>query len=407
MIYVVIGASAAGINGAKELRKLDQNADIILISEDKYIYSRCILHHYMEGIRNINQLDFAENNFIEENNITWKKGTKAIDINPKSQIVKLSNGEEIHFDKLLIASGSKTFFPNIDNIKAPNSVGLHNLEDCEKIMELAEKAENIVIMGGGLVGIDALTGLLKTGKSLSIVETKSHMLPMQLDKKSSETYEKAFSDLGVKQYYNRGIKEILTDENGNINYILLTNDEKIACDLLVVTAGVRANVEFLENSDIETDKFGLIIDEYGKTNYDNIYGAGDVTGRNPIWPSAVKEGIIAASNMAGRKRKMTDFFASKSTMNFLNIPTMSIGINEVEDETYNVEILNDKIGNYKKIIHKNGKICGAILQGDLSYAGVLTQLIAYNIDVSKVKKSLFNIDYSDFFHMRDNFEFTY
>mgnify|MGYP000070250712 FL=1 len=103
---------------------------------------------------------------------------------------------------------------------------------------------------------------------------------------------------------------------------------------------------------------------------------------------------------------MDDFFASKSTMNFLGIPTMSLGIPERPDDSYDV-VMEDKDGIYRKVIHKNGKIYGAILQGDLSYGGVLTQLIAGKIDVSKVKKPLFEIDYSDFFHTKENFEFYY
>ena len=101
-----------------------------------------------------------------------------------------------------------------------------------------------------------------------------------------------------------------------------------------------------------------------------------------------------------------DFFASKSTMNFFGIPTMSLGQAEPQDETELVETQEGKDG-YKKIIHKNGRILGAIIQGDLSYSGVLQQLIARRIDVSRVKKPIFEIDYSDFFHVGDNFEYYY
>ena len=178
------------------------------------------------------------------------------------------------------------------------------------------------------------------------------------------------------------------------------------CELVIVATGVRSNIAFLENSNVECDRFGLLIDEMGKTNIENIYGAGDVTGRNPIWPTAVKEGIIAANNMLGKEMIMTDFFGSKNTMNFVGIATMSLGAVEPEDETYTVEVRNDEKG-YKKIIHKDGKIYGALIQGDLDYAGVLTQLIKEKIDVSKVTKSLFDIDYADFFNIEENFEFSY
>jgi len=376
MKYVVLGASASGINGAQELRNLDKEAEITLISKDDKIYSRCILHHYMEGIRDVKKLEFVEDDFINKNNIKWIKNAEASKVDVQSKEVIISTGETVEFDKLLIATGANTFFPPIPNLKAaPNAIGFRNFDDCEKIMEMSKTCENIVVMGAGLVGIDVISGLIHTGKNIALVEMKDHMLSIQLDKKAALAYEKGFESKGVKQYYEKGIKELIVDEKGKITEISLTNGEKIPCDLLIVAAGVRSNVSFLEGSGIEIDKFGLLIDAFGKTNCEDIYGAGDVTGRNPIWPTAVKEGIIAANNMAGIKSEMTDFFASKSTMNFLGIPTLSLGINEPVDETYMVEIENDDRGNYKKIIHRDGKIYGAILQGDLSYAGVLTQLI--------------------------------
>ena len=408
MKYVVLGASAAGISGVSQLRTLDKEAEITLVSKDDKIYSRCILHHYMEGIRDVKKLEFVEDNFIEKNNINWVKGVAVTGVDINEKCVKLENGESVGYDKLLIATGSHTFFPPIPHLKtAKNSIGFRNFDDCEKIMEMSKTCKNVVIMGAGLVGIDVISGLLHTDCTVHLVEMQNRMLSIQLDKRAASTYEEAFASHGVKQYYEKGVKELIVDEDEKITEILLTNGETIPCDLLICCAGVRANVEFLQDSGIECDKFGLLIDAAGKTNVEGVFGAGDVSGRNPIWPVAVKEGIIAASNMCGIEAEMDDFFASKSTMNFLGIPTMSLGINTPQDDTYEVEIESDDNGNYKKIIHKEGKIYGAIIQGDLSYAGVLTQLIRRKIDVSKLSKPLFKIDYADFFNEDDKFEFYY
>ncbi|WP_455541959.1 NAD(P)/FAD-dependent oxidoreductase [Intestinibacter sp.] len=408
MKYIVLGASASGINGARQIRRHDENAEIVLISKDENIYSRCILHHYLEGIRNVKQLEFVEDNFIENNKIRWIKGVEATSLDTENKIVHLSNGDKESFDKLLISTGSSSFFPPIENLNtAKNVVGLRNLSDCEVILSKLDEVKNIVILGGGLVAIDAASGLMHKGKNIYLVERSDRMLQKQLDKKAAKTYIDAFEKEGVTQFYNSGVTKLNVDENGYVKSVETPDKGEIPCDLFICAAGVRSNVKFLEGSGVELDRFGLIIDEHGKTNIDYIYGAGDVTGRSPIWPAAVKQGIIAADNMCGKDTVMTDFFASKSTMNFLGIPTMSLGINEPEDDTYTVEILEDNKGNYKKIIHKDGKIYGAIIQGDLSYAGILTQLIREKIDVSKVKKSIFDIDYSDFFHIQDNFEFTY
>ena len=407
MRYVVIGASAAGISGAKTLRELDKNAEIVLISKDENVYSRCILHHYISSHRDVDALNFTGKEFFDENNITWMKGLEVKALNDKEQTLELSNGETLSYDKLLVCSGASAFIPPVPGLREGNNVvGLRNLDDAILIKEQAKKVKNVVVLGAGLVGIDAVSGLLGQGLNISLVEMSNKILPLQLDKHASDVYEKKFIEEGVSLKLDVKAEKLLLDENNNPKALVLNTGEEVPCELVIVATGVRSNIAFMENSNVECDRFGLIIDAKGKTNVENIYGAGDVTGRNPIWPTAVKEGIIAAHNMLGKEMIMTDFFGSKNTMNFVGIATMSLGMVEPADETYIVETKVEG-DNYKKIIHKDGKIYGAIIQGDLSYAGVLTQLIKENIDVSKVTKSLFDIDYADFFNIEKNFEFSY
>lgn len=407
MRYVVIGASAAGISGAKTLRELDKNAEIVLISKDENVYSRCILHHYISSHRDVDALNFTGKEFFEENNITWMKGLEVKALNDKEQTLELSNGETLSYDKLLVCSGASAFIPPVPGLREGNNVvGLRNLDDAILIKEQAKKVKNVVVLGAGLVGIDAVSGLLGQGLNISLVEMSNKILPLQLDKHASDVYEKKFIEEGVSLKLDVKAEKLLLDENNNPKALVLNTGEEVPCELVIVATGVRSNVAFMENSNVECDRFGLIIDAKGQTNIENIYGAGDVTGRNPIWPTAVKEGIIAAHNMLGKEMVMTDFFGSKNTMNFVGIATMSLGMVEPADETYIVETKVED-NNYKKIIHKDGKIYCAIIQGDLSYAGVLTQLIKENIDVSKVTKSLFDIDYADFFNIEKNFEFSY
>ncbi|WP_373214155.1 NAD(P)/FAD-dependent oxidoreductase [Ruminococcus sp. 5_1_39BFAA] len=407
MKYVVLGSSAAGVNGVRELRKLDKNSEIVLISKDKAIYSRCILHQYLSGERNMEQLCFAEQDFEQLYKVNWMKGRSCVGLKPREKLVLLEDGEEVSYDKLLIATGSHTFVPPVKNLKeAKNVVGFRNIEDMEVLKEVAKKAENIIVMGAGLVGMDCAVGFLELGVKVTMVEMAGWLLSKQLDERAAKTYQDAFEKQGIRQYYGVGISEVILDEEQMIREAVLTDGTRLPCDYVVVTAGVRSNVEFLEGTGIETSRFGLLYDETGKTSDDNIYGAGDVSGTSPIWPVAVKEGIVAASNMAGVPRKMTDFFASKSTMNFLGIPSMSLGDVNCGDEGVTAEVKETK-DSYKKILHKDGKIVGAVLQGDLAYGGILQQLIARKIDVRKVKKPIFDIDYSDFFHIKENFEFYF
>ncbi|MGQ4244970.1 NAD(P)/FAD-dependent oxidoreductase [Enterococcus casseliflavus] len=406
MNYVVVGASAAGINGVRTLRQLDPTAKITLISQDEHIYSRCILHHYIEGSRNVKELSFVEEGFIENNQIDWVKGALVTGIDPARQELYLSNEETVPYDKVLLATGASTFYPPVPNLSiAKNVVGLRTLADAAVIREKITTADNIVVMGAGLVGIDAVEGLVHRGKRVTLVEFGPRLLPIQLDERAAQTYQVAFEKAGVNQFYETAVKEVIMDEEDKVAQLQLSDGQVIDCDLLIVATGVRANVQFIGDS-IDCDRFGLLFDAMGRTNCPNVYGAGDISGRNPIWPAAVKEGIVAASNMVGVQRELTDFFASKSTMTFLNIHSLSLGKPYPEDETYTVEI-DDQPKVYRKIIHKDGVIHGAIIQGDLSYTGILTQMVKKGIPTHRQGRSLFEVTYADFFDLKENLEFAF
>ena len=407
MAYVVVGASASGINAVRTLREIDKNTEIILVSKDEYVYSRCILHHFLDGRREIKALDFTPDNFFEMYNIKWIKGVEVIGIDTKEKKLKLSNDEELSYDKVLLAAGASSFLPPIENLRTANNViGLRNLDDAIKIKEEVKKVKNVAILGAGLVGVDALAGILDYDVNITLIEMGDRILPLQLDNYAAEVYQERLKEEGVNFKFGVKAEKVIVDESNNPVAIKLNTSEEVPCELIIACTGVRSNIGFINDSGIECDKFGLIINEKGETNVKDVYGAGDITGRNPIWPTAVKEGLIAANNMTGKDVYMDDFFGSKNTMNFCGIATMSLGLVIKPDDSYEEEVeINGK--DYKKIIHKDGVIYGAIIQGDLSYVGVLTQLIKEKIDVNKVKKSLFDIDYADFFNIKENLEYTY
>ncbi|ONI47917.1 nitrate reductase [Candidatus Epulonipiscioides saccharophilum] len=413
MKYIVIGASAAGINGIRRLRELDPKAEIILISKDEKIYSRCILHHYIAKQRDLDALSFVSKNFIEDNNITWIKGEAVTSLDTTTKEVKTSSNRVMKYDKLLLAAGGSVKLPPIPNLaEATNVLSLHNLQDADQINEAIKKAKNIIVLGAGLIGMDIVSGIIPNNKgrlrskNITIVEMQPHLLSLQLDEKAAQTYQNIFTQLGINQFYNVKITDLVLNHKNKIKKIILSNGKELSCDLFLVASGIASNIEFLKDSGIKLDNFGVLIDKTGQTSDPHVYAAGDITGRNPIWPVAVKEGIIAASNMFGIYKEMDDFFISKSTMNFFNIPTMSLGTPNVNLDEYEVEIEDDG-ENYKKLVHKDGKIIGAILQGNLDYSGVLTQLIAHKIDLTKIPKPILKINYADFFHQNKNLEFVY
>ena len=407
MAYVVVGASAAGINAAKTLREINKDIEIILVSKDEHVYSRCILHHFLDGRRNIDNLDFSPAEFFEKYDVKWIKGVEVTAIDTKEKKLKLDNGENLYYEKVLLATGASSFLPPIENLRTANNViGLRNLDDAIKIKEIAPKVNNIIILGAGLVGVDAMAGLLDYDAKVTMIEMGDRILPLQLDHYAANVYIERLKEEGVDFRFNVRAEKVIVDENNNPVAIKLNTGEEVPGELIIACTGVRSNVGFLEGSGIECDKFGLIFNPKGETNVKEVYGAGDISGRNPIWPTAVKEGLIAANNMCDKEIYMEDFFGSKNTMNFCGVATMSLGTVIKPDDTYK-EAVEVKGKDYKKIIHKDGVIYGAIVQGDLSYVGILTQIIKDKINVDRVKKPIFQIDYSDFFNEKQNLEFVY
>lgn len=407
MAYVVVGASAAGINAAKTLREINKDIEIILVSKDEHVYSRCILHHFLDGRRNIDDLDFSPAEFFEKYDVKWIKGVEVTAIDTKEKKLKLDNGENLYYEKVLLATGASSFLPPIENLRTANNViGLRNLDDAIKIKEIAPKVNNIIILGAGLVGVDAMAGLLDYDAKVTMIEMGDRILPLQLDHYAANVYIERLKEEGVDFRFNVRAEKVIVDENNNPVAIKLNTGEEVPGELIIACTGVRSNVGFLDGSGIECDKFGLIFNPKGETNVKEVYGAGDISGRNPIWPTAVKEGLIAANNMCDKEIYMEDFFGSKNTMNFCGVATMSLGTVIKPDDTYK-EAVEVKGKDYKKIIHKDGVIYGAIVQGDLSYVGILTQIIKDKINVDRVKKPIFQIDYSDFFNEKQNLEFVY
>lgn len=406
MNYVVLGASAAGINAAKTLRELDKDSSIVIISKDENIYSRCMLHHVISEHRTLKQINFVDEDFMEKNNINWISGKIVKGIDTDKKLVQMED-IVVNYDKLLIATGASSAIPPIKNLREGNFVySVRNIDDIYKIKEKAEKSKNVVIIGAGLVGIDALIGLFKYEQlDISVVFMEKYILDRQLDEYTASVYENKFKEKGVKFYPSASIQEIILDDSKNVKGVAFSNGEILDADMVIVATGVKANADFLDKTGIEYDR-GIIIDDRCQTTQKDIYAAGDVVGKNAIWPIAVKQGIVAAHNMVGKDKKIEDEFAFKNSMNFMDIPTISIGMNTPVDDSYKV-LTRHGDDCYKKFIFKDNIIYGAVIQGDISYVGVLTHLIKNKVEISDLENRIFDVCYADFFNMKENGEFCY
>lgn len=404
MKYVIIGTGAAGITAAKEIRKLEEKAKITMISADEHVHSRCMLHKYLSHEKTAEELSFVEEDFFEKNRIGEVHGQiEAIDT--VDRVVDTKEGESICYDKLLISTGANSFIPPVGDLrKAKNVFGLRHLKDAQAIDKMTENAEKILIIGSGLVGLDAAYGLIERGKQVTVVEMAEQILPVQLDAHGAEAYQELFEQAGVKFYLGCRADGAVCEEDGMIRTVTLDTGRKLSCDLIIVAAGVRPAVEFLGQSGIETDR-GIKVNAKMETNVPDVYAAGDVTGLSGIWPNAMKQGQTAARNMCGVLTEYTDTFAAKNTINFFGLVTLCLGKikAEAEDEVFTEEDRN----GYRRLILRNGIVQGILLQGDISHSGIWQYIIKNRIEIGFLKEKIFQITFADFYETAERGKYVW
>ena len=405
MEYVILGAGAAGITAAKTIRKADREGKITVISTDTQVHSRCMLHKYLSHERDAAGISFIDPDFFEKNQITWLPGKTVSRLDTQGKKVYTDQGDEMSYDRLLIATGAESFIPPVGNLReAENVFGLRHLRDAQAIDELAKDAENIVIIGSGLVGLDAAYGLMETGKKVSIVEMADQILPVQLDKTAAFEYQKRFEKAGAVFYLGRKAADTVMGEDKIIREIILDNGEKLPCDLIIVAAGVRSAVAGMEGEGIVIDR-GIKVDDYLQTGAEGVYAAGDVTGLSGIWPNAQKQGETAALNMCGSHVEYTDRYAIKNTINFFGLVSMCVGV--ILPQEGDVVIAREDSRNYKRVVLRDGKAVGVLLQGDISHGGIWQYLIKNQIDLAGIKKDIFDLNFGDFYGIKDNGEYQW
>ena len=368
MIHVIIGVGAAGITAAKTIRENDPDADITMISTDEHVHSRCMLHRYLSHERNEDTLSFVEPDFFETYRIQWINDVSVRTIDTAEQTVVLNDDTCCSYDRLLIATGANSFIPPVGQFREANNVfGLRHLSDAQAIRPLADQANRILVVGSGLVGMDAAYAFLEQGKDVTVVEMADRILPIQLNETAGNAYRTLFESHGCKFLLGKKASETHINESGAIDFVQVSDTME--------------------------------------TNCPNIFAAGDVTGLSGIWPNAMKQGQVAALNMCGTQAEYTDRYAMKNTMNFYELVTLSLGRGVAEEGDIVLE--EEDAHNYRRAIIRDGKLDSILLQGKIDYSGIYQYLIKNQIDLSGKEQDIFHLSFADFYGVKENGAYCY
>ncbi|MCL1941091.1 MAG: FAD-dependent oxidoreductase [Synergistaceae bacterium] len=393
MKHVIIGAGAAGLTAAKTIRALKPQDEIIVISEDEQVVSRCMLHKYISGERSAEALSFVPEGFFDANRIEWRGGLKVTGVGTSARAVLCGNGT-IGYDKLLVATGAISAVPPIGSLRsAKNVFGLRHLSDAKAIREAALRSQKVVVIGGGLVGLDAVYALLEMKKDVTVVELEPRILAINLDERAAGAYQSRFEAADCKFRLGYKVTGTAEDSEGNVTQVLLDDGSGLPCDLVVVATGVRSAVGFLEGSEIVCPR-AITVDQYMATSCPDVYAAGDVTGLSGTWPNAMRQGETAARNMCGSEKIYEDTFAAKNTMNFFGLVTLSVGALKPEEGDVVKQREDRRV--YQKVILRDGRAVGVVLQGDISNSGFWQYFIKNGTRIDAMNKPVWKLSFADF-----------
>jgi NAD(P)H-nitrite reductase large subunit len=410
MNHLIIGAGAAGIMAAGTVLKEKPGDTVTIVSQDEEIYSRCMLHKFISGERDAPSLNFINDDLLARENIRWIKGKTITRLDGVARTAYAGDEEIATGDTVLIATGADSVTPPIGELRtAKNAFGLRHLDDARAIAAAAKDARKIAVIGAGLVGLDAVYGLLEYGEKtgshfdITVIEMAPTALAVNLDAHAAEAYRRLFEAKGVVFHLARKVVNTKS-EGGSISALEMDDGNRIPCDLVIVAVGVRPAIGFLEGSGVKTER-AVVVDDYLGTSAPGIYAAGDAAGLSGIWPNARKQGEIAGYNMTGTRWPYDDRFALKNTVNFFGLLSLSIGAINPQDGD-EVLVKEDRL-NYRKLILREGAAAGVILQGEIGGSGFWQHLIKNKIPVGRLEKSPWKLSYADFYGVENNGEYKW
>ena len=379
--FVIVGNGAAGFYAADSIRKRNKTAKIMLLSnEEELTYYRPALSDFIN--EEIKKEDFyiEGKKWYEENNIELLLGINVDSIDEKSKKIILDNKSTIDYDKLILANGSSNFIPPINGHDLAGVYTLRNKKDLENIKANLDNAQNVLIIGGGLLGLEAAYEMKLAKKEVTVVEAMPNLLSKQLDKEGSVFLENILKENGLNLILDKFIDSLEGDSK--VSKAKFKDGTTIDVDMVIFSVGVRPNINITKNTNIEINK-GIIVDEYMKTSLKDIYACGDVAEINSmiwaIWPAAIDMGKVAGANACGDEIKF-------------KVENYPVGLDVFNTKVFSIGNINDtdslialnKKDIYKKLFFKNDILVGAICINDLTKNVNIIKLIEEKASYTKV-----------------------
>lgn len=391
MTYVIVGGGVAGTTAAEELRKLEAGSEIVLISREQHpLYSRVLLPHYIKGKIERERVFLKKESWYQENKIEWLRGLEVVKCDPKNKFVELSDGRELPYDKLLIASGNE---PRVLEAEQRGVNYLRSLDDADHLIQLLnerKKDTKAAIYGGGLIACEYLNLFVAHDLPVTIALRGKHFWSRNLNDEAGEFLNNHLRNQAVsvipeaKFLGVEGDKELLA---------MKLDKQDVPCGILGIGVGVESDLSWIKEAGIETQR-GVRVNEFLETNTPDVWAIGDVAeyfdvlaGRHIMfgnWQKAMSQARVAAKSMTGEKTQYVQ--VPSYAMEVLGLDITFVG--DVEIAAADQVLMRQ--GNDGKgptlMLMRNDKLVGAVIMGRNEDRMPLTKVIEQGTgDLAKVE----------------------
>jgi nitrite reductase (NADH) large subunit len=398
---VVIGNGMAGARTVEEIlaRGGDAMFDITMFGDEPTgNYNRILLSNVLNGSYREEEIFLNPLDWYKENNINLLAGMRASGLLRRVRLVYGENGHAEPYDKLIIATGSRAFLPPMEGTTMPDGsfkpgvFVFRTLDDCRDIAAYAKGKKSAAVIGGGLLGLEAARGLQNFGLEVSVVHLGGHLMPAQLDPSAGEILKNSMEKLGVRVLLKKNTKAILGPDR--VLGLRFADDNTLECDMVVISAGIKANWEIAAGSGLTVER-GIVVDDQMRCVDDrDIYAVGECAQHRgqmyglvaPLWEQAK----VLAEHITGRNTRAAYHGSKVATkLKVMGVEVASMGLAEPEypqDEV--IQFSDAKRGTYKKLIVREGRLVGGILLGDISKAAYLMQSFDRNTPLPEERLGL-------------------
>jgi nitrite reductase (NADH) large subunit len=388
---VVVGNGMAGVACVEQILRHAPKFDITIFGNETYVnYNRIMLSAVLAGEKSIDDIILNGLDWYEQNGIDLRLGVRIVDVDAAAKTVTGDDGSVTSFDKLLLATGSQPLIPSIDDVKKDGVFVFRNLDDTRALLECARPGLKAVVIGGGLLGLEAARGLQVRGCEVTVVHLMDWLMERQLDNTGGGYLAAEMNRLGITVLLGLSTSAILG--NGRVEGIQFKGGGSLPAELVVIAAGIRPNVDLGHKAGLEV-KRGIVVNDYMETSNLDIFAVGECVQHNGVCYGLIapllEQGKVLAATITGNKGPRYAGTVQAAKLKIMGVDVFSAGeITDKLDGSRVIRYEDPSVGVYKKLTLKDDKLAGVILMGETADSHRYMDWLRSATDITKIRRQL-------------------